>query len=174
MILSLYDRLHSTVSVFQKAEGAKLSQQLARQKHFAPAPVALSQAAMHVGEHLRLSGPAPSGPAARSGGTADSSDDLEVQMLLAAYSSDMDEIVALQRRLAETAGLLEALSVKVAEQAEQATSILDAAQSSREQIEGAEEQLKRAARTGSGWKFWVAVWFTTAATGLLLLDVLLT
>ena len=156
----LYDRLHASLSELQKKEAGDLHNQMSLRRHFRPAAHAMAAAATLSGEHLRLHSPRIS----------NTPQDAETSMLLASYASDLDEIVALQRRLGETAAVLEILSLKVAEQSEQAVSILGAAEAGRSAIENAEDQFKKAARNESGWKFWVVIWFITAGCVLIFLD----
>jgi hypothetical protein len=164
VVSMLFERLHDAVAKVQKSEATRLNAQLAQQKHFAPGAAAMERAV----DELRSFG----AQQASQREASDSPEAQEAQALLAAYSSNLDEVVGLQRRLAETAAVLDVLAVKVAEQAETATSILATAEESTLSVDSAAEQLKKAKENSASWRFWLTMWFFGSGLVLLILDTL--
>ena len=147
LVAILYERLRTSVAKIQKTEALRLKAELAQRKHFNPQPPQ---------DH-----PEPS---------TSTKYDAECEVLLAAYSSDLDQVRSLQRRLAETSGVLDVLTSKVAEQHELSQNILATAEASTAAVDAATEQLKKAKNNQGSFRFYVTCWFIGSALSLLILD----
>jgi hypothetical protein len=90
--------------------------------------------------------------------------DTETEILLATYQSDLDQVVAVRRKLNETSALLTVLSSRAVEQDEKAVNILDVAQESIGHIDSAESQLKKAIGHNSGFKWILLCYLWTLTT----------
>jgi t-SNARE complex subunit (syntaxin) len=151
LVAILYERLHASLARIQKSENSRLQAELAQRKHFNQAPTSYES---------------------QKEEPSSAQYDPECELLLAAYSSDLDQVRALQRRLAETSGVLDILTAKVAEQHELSQSILATAEDSTAAVEAAAAQLKKASNNQSGFRFYVTCWFISSACLLLILDVI--
>jgi hypothetical protein len=96
--------------------------------------------------------------------------DREGEVLLATYQSDLDEIVTVRSRIAETSALMSLLSTKAIEQVEIADSILSLANDSVDFIDKADVQLKKAIEHDSSYRFYVVMWFMILSFLLLIFD----
>ena len=94
----------------------------------------------------------------------------EAEILLATYQTNLDEIVTVRSRIAETSALMSMLSSKAVEQMNLADSILTVANDSIEYIEKADSQLHKAIAHNSSYRFYIVMWFMTLSFILLILD----
>ena len=149
LVAILNERLRSSLARVQKTEGLMLKAELAQRKHFSG--------------QLQADASSSSDPRTIKY-------DPECELLLAAYSSELDQVRSLQRRLADTSAVLDVLTAKVSEQHELSQSILVTAEESTSAIESATEQLTKAKDNQSAFRFYVTCWFVAASVFLIALD----
>lgn len=95
---------------------------------------------------------------------------IEEQILLASFTTDLDKIQETRQKLEEVSVLVGLFSTKVVEQQEQVDNIYDLAEQSTAYIVTAEKHLHQAIKNSDSYRFYVVCWFVGSALFLLVFD----
>jgi len=159
----LYSKLRDTLSKIQQRDMVELRRQMNMSEYFKPKGVSgVVKWTQEVKLHASPVPPSASNQSVEL--------EKEAEILLATYQTNMDEIVSVRSRIAETSALMSILSSKAIEQLDLADSILTLANDSVEYIEKADLQLNKAIQHNSSYRFYVVMWFMTLSLILLFLD----
>jgi len=162
----LYTRLRDKLSIAQDRDMVELRRQMNMNEYFKPKGMG---GLVKWTQEVKLSTEVTKSLRDQLSAASDELEK-EAEILLATYQTDLDEIVSVRSRIAETSVLMSVLSSKAVEQMDLADSILTKANDSIEYVEKADSQLHKAIQNNSSYRFYVVMWFMTLSVILLILD----